>query len=95
MKETFPKYPENVAIYAVGLDPLESPLELEQFRKEQGLQFPVAVPTSRMIADFRVLVQSTKVGIDGSGRIIYRDGYGKGGEDGFAEVIRNLSETAG
>ncbi len=95
MKATFPEYPDNVALYAVGVDPFESLSELEEYRSEQGFPFPVAVPEGRMLVDLRVVQQSTKVAIDASGRIIYRDGYGRDGGDGFREVFLELSESAG
>lgn len=40
----------------------------------------VAVPIGQMLADFKVRSQSTKIAIDKSGIIVYRDGYGKGDE---------------
>ena len=48
-----------------------------------------------MLRDMKVLVQSTKIAIDAQGVIVYRDGYGRGGEDVWRQVFKDLAATAG
>ena len=68
-----------MAFYAVGVDPTEDLGMLESFRRNENHPWPVAEPVGSMIADFRVLKQSTKVVFDKNGVIIYRDGFGCAG----------------
>ena len=68
-----------MAFYAVGVDPTEDLGVLESFRQDQNHPWPVALPMGSMIADFRVLKQSTKVVFDKNGVIIYRYAFGRGG----------------
>ena len=47
----------------------------------------------KTIADLRVLKQSTKVAIDGTGVISYRAGFGSGDVDEWAKVFSDLADT--
>jgi hypothetical protein len=76
------------------VDPLESLEELEAYRVQQGHPWPVAFPASSLIVDLRITVQSTKVAIDHNGVITYRDGYGRGDEEVWRQVMEALVEKA-
>ena len=72
LKEIYPDYSEAVAFYVVGTDPTESLGRLEKYRKEEGYPWPVAEPVGRMLADFRILRQSTKIAFDSRGHHLSR-----------------------
>ena len=78
----------------MGVDPLESLAELESYRLRQGHTWPVALAESSLVADLRITTQSTKVAIDHHGVITYRDGYGKGDEEVWRQVMSDLAEGA-
>ena len=80
-----------MAFYAVGTDPSETLEDLEQQRQREGFPWPVAEPQGSMLRDFEVLVQSTKVAIDSQGVIIYRDGFGEGGDDDWRKAFQDLA----
>ncbi len=91
MKDIYPEYADNVALYAVGTDPSESLARLEAYREDQGYPWPVAEVDRSVISDFRVVIPSTKVAFDGDGIIVYRDGYSGGNEGRWIEVFEQLS----
>ncbi len=91
LKGVWPEFADQVDFYAVGVDPTETMDRLDSYRESQGYPWPVALPSPRMLSDFRVLQQSTKVAIDSDGIITYRDGYGRGNEATWREVFIELA----
>ena len=75
----------------MGFDPTETLTELEAYRDRNNFVYQAAVPASRVVPDFRVTVQSTKVAMDGSGIIVYRGGKGSGGEAAWRKVFADLA----
>ncbi len=71
-----------------GLDKLTSN------QNQEGYPGQVAEPSRSMLEDFRVLKQSTKVGIDESWAIVYRAGFGDVGADGWQGVFEDLASGA-
>ena len=80
-----------MAFYAIGVDPSETIDDLEQQRQREGFPWPVADPQGSMLRDMGVVQQSTKVGIDSRGVIIYRDGFGQGDEDTWRKAFQELA----
>lgn len=91
MKEIWPDYVEEVPFYAVNVDPTANFDEIESYRQQQGYPWPMAQPGDGMLSSFHVTRQSTKVAIDSNGFIIYRDGYGRGTDDKWHQVFRELA----
>ena len=94
MKEVYPEYADEVAFYGIGADPSESIEELEAYSVSQGYTWPMAVPESDMLRDLKILVQSSKVAIDGDGVIVYRDGYAQGSDETWRSVFEELAGRA-
>ena len=94
LKDVWPEFADQVAFYAIGVDPTESLDQLDSYREKQGYPWPIAAPGHRMLSDFRVLNQSTKVAIDCGGIITYRDGYGRGDETRWRQVFAELAGSA-
>jgi len=68
--------------------------KLEAYREREGHPWLVAEPAGTMLKDLKVLVQSTKIAVDPQGVIIYRDGYGQGGEETWRRVFQDLAASA-
>ena len=90
MMDIYPEFADQVALYAVGQDPTETLDDLERTRNERGYTWPVAKPIDKMLADLRVLQESTKIAFDGDGVVVYRK---RGGGD-VAEWPRVFAELA-
>ena len=95
LKNIYPEFSQEVAFYAVAADPFEDVAALEKQRQREGYPWLVAEPVDAMLREMEVLVQSTKIAIDSRGVIIYRDGYGQGGEDVWRQAFQKLAATAG
>ena len=95
LKDIYPEFSQEVVFYGVAADPFEGVAVLEDQRQREGYPWLVAEPVDAMLRDMEVLVQSTKIAIDSRGLIVYRDGYGQGGEDVWRQTFRNLAKTAG
>ena len=72
----------------------ESTSTLEKDRQQEGYPWVVSEPVGNMLREMKVLVQSTKVGIDSRGVIVYRAGYGQGREDDWRQVFQDLADSA-
>ena len=94
MKDIYPEFADDFAFYAVASYPSEKLDKLEAYREREGHPWLVAEPTGTMLRDLNVLVQSTKIAIDSQGVIIYRDGYGQGGEETWRQVFQELAASA-
>lgn len=95
LKTIYPEFSQEVDFYGVAADPTEGVAALDEQRQKEGYQWLVADPVGSMLRDMEVLVQSTKIAIDSNGVIIYRDGYGRGGEDVWRRTFQKLAATAG
>ena len=93
MMDIYPEFADQVVFYAVGQDPTETLDDLERTRKERGYTWPVAEPVGKMLADLRVLQESTKIAFDDDGVIVYRK---RGGGDiaAWPGVFRKLADAA-
>ena len=80
-----------MGLYVVGSNFSETLDRLVSNQDREGYPGEVAEPSRNMLEDFRVLKQSTKVGIDGSWAIVYRAGFGDVGADGWAGVFEDLA----
>jgi hypothetical protein len=93
MVDVYPEFKDTVEFYAVGADPTES---LNDLLIDQGRYlYPgiVSMPVGRMLRDLEVFSQSTKIGIDANGVIVYRAGYGRGGPAEWREVFQKLTAS--
>ena len=88
-----PKYTKEIAVYIVSQDPTESIELLEKDRQKQGYPWPVAEIVGSGLRDLNVFLQSTKIAIDGSGVITYRDGFGKGNLDKWQKALEDLANS--
>ena len=86
-----PKYTKDIAFYIVGHGPTQTVELLEMDRQKQGYPWPVAELTGTGIRDLEVLLQSTKIAIDSSGVITYRDGFGQGDLDKWQNAMEALA----
>ena len=65
--------------------------QLESFVAEQDYDVIVGIADSQILNLLDVKIQSTKIAIDSEGKVIYREGYGKGDKDEFRDVFSKLS----
>ena len=77
--------------YGVGFDPSETIDELESYRISNNFVYQAAVGVDRIIPNFNVRAQSTKVAMDGSGIITYRAGKGGGSDADWRKVFADLA----
>ncbi len=93
LKSIYPQYADAVAFYAVGVHPgvVEDLATLEQYRREREHPWPVATASRQVMADLNVTIQSTKIALDSTGNIIYREGMGQGDDATWHRVFQELS----
>ncbi len=75
----------------MGFDPTETLDELEAYRQRNEFVYQTAVPASRVVPDFGITVQSSKVAMNGGGIIVYRAGKGGGNEATWRQVFADLA----
>ncbi len=82
-----------MAFYAIGTDPFEPLNKLVQYKEAQGYIWPVSMAPAGMLPDYNIIVQSTKVAIDGEGIITFREGYGVKSSDIWRQLFQRLSKS--
>ena len=94
MKSVYPEYADQVNFYAVAVSSsFDSLNRLESNREKNGYPWPVAIAVNerQALTDLNIAKQSTKIAFDSSGVIAYRDGFGGGGTDVWAQVFMELA----
>lgn len=75
----------------ISYDALSSESELQRYSNNRGLSFPIAPYQRSIVADgFRITSQSSAVGIDASGVIRLRKGYGAQNSSQWQEWVDTL-----
>ena len=85
----YPAFEDRINFYAVGFNESLDVLSEAQARSDHPGE--VATPSAKMISDFNVARQSTKVAIDGNGIIVYRAGYRQGDPSEWEGVFKELT----
>ena len=89
LSTVYPAFEDSVDFYAVGFNESLDVLKADQDRS--GYPGEVASPGGKMISDFNVTRQSTKVAIDANGVIVYRAGIGQGDPSEWERVFKELA----
>ena len=94
MREIYPESADRVSFYAVSYSLNQS---LEDVNDPPWINaswpWPVAEPVGTLIKDLRIVISSTKIGIDSRGVIIYRGGFGEGTVETWRKVLQKLAAT--
>ena len=86
-----PQYADWVDFYVVAFN--ESAGTLEEYIADQGYtHMTAAEPVGTMLADLRIVSQSSMVAVDGAGVITFRKGYGGRAVDFHAELERMTAQ---
>ena len=93
LSSIYPEFADRVEFYGIGIDPSETPDELEDLKAREGYVYDIAFPVGKAIADLRILKQSSKIAIAGDGVIAYRAGFGGGDMDEWAQILSGLADT--
>ena len=75
--------------------PAETLEILEQDRQNNGYPWPVAELTGSGLKDFKVVNQSTKIALNTSGVITYREGFRGGDLNKWRDVFASLAASRG
>ena len=94
LTKIYPQFADRVDFYAISVDPTETADILEEDKKRGAYPWPVATTNRQLLADLRIVQQSTKVAFDSRGVIVYRAGYGKGDEETWKRVLEDLAASA-
>ena len=86
----YPDYGDRVTFLALSY---AANLELghdERVWKQENWPWLIGEPMGTMARDYRITISSTKIAFDSRGVIIYRAGFGEGGDDKFRQVFKQL-----
>lgn len=83
---------DDVLVLGISTDPGDSVSQIQNHARNRGITFPMA-PNDRSIVvnSYRVSSQSSAVGIDASGVIRLRKGYGLQGASDWREWFEELA----
>ena len=76
LNSTYQKYQGKIEVVVVGFDPTETSEQIKQYRQSRGYTWAFAEYNKDALLHFKIITQSTKLGLDAKGNQIFRDGYG-------------------
>ena len=76
LNSTFQKYQGKIEVVVIGFDPTETSEQIKQYRQSRGYTWAFAEYNKDALLHFKIITQSTKIGLDAKGNQIFRDGYG-------------------
>ena len=83
---------DDVLVVGISTDPGDSVSQIQRSANNRGITFPMAPNDRSIVVDsYRVSAQSSAVGIDASGVIRLRKGYGLQGANDWREWFDTLS----
>lgn len=75
----------------MSYDLAENPEAIGAFFTDNGYPWPAFLGNSQVLADYKVLVQDTKLAIDRRGVIVFRRGYGIISPQEWERLFQDLS----
>ena len=90
MKTIQPKFEDKVVFLAVDIGYNANFEDVLAFAEERNYPWPVGQANIKMLTEFDVNVQSTKIAIDADGLIVYRAGYGQGTSEEWMRVFDTM-----
>ena len=90
LKNIYPDYAGRVTFLALSYSPTFDLDHGEEVWEQENWPWLIGEPMGTMARDYRVVVSSTKIAFDSRGVIIYRAGFGEGGDDEFRQVFNKL-----
>ena len=83
----------SVTVIAINVSPTNTAEHLKTFQENLQLPFNIAEFNNDLINKLKITEQSTKIGIDKFGNIIYRDGFGQGNSKKWIELFEKLDSS--
>ncbi len=90
MKEIDQDVGGNSTFIAIDIRYNSSLTELTNFSESQKYKWKVGKPKGNMLKDLGITIQSTKIAIDRTGTIVYREGYGRGTPEKWFSIIKDI-----
>jgi len=92
LNSTYQKYQGKIEVVVVGFDPTETSEQISQYRQSRGYMWAFAEYNKDALLHFKIITQSTKIGLDAKGNEVFRDGYGVlSGSDWAARLDKLLA----
>ena len=92
LNSTYQKYQGKIEVVVVGFDPTETSEQIRQYRQGRGYTWAFAEYNKDALLHFKIITQSTKIGLDAKGNEVFRDGYGVlSGSDWAARLDKLLA----
>ena len=83
----------SVTVIAVNINPMVSNDHLKTFKKNLELTYNIAEFNSDLMTQLNITERSTKIAVDTSGNIIYRDSFGRGNYTQWVELFEKLDTS--
>ena len=93
MKEIQPKFASKVRFVSVDIG-YSDPKDIQALAESRGYPWSTGLADRKMLEEFNVRVQSTKIAIDSNGVITYRAGYGQGTIAEWTSVFEKLEQVS-
>ena len=91
LKDIYKPYAGRVAFLGIDVDPSESADLIRSYATRQGYAWEMAPWEARIVGDYRVTTQATKIVIDEKGTIVFRAGYGVESPETWKQVLEDAA----
>jgi thiol-disulfide isomerase/thioredoxin len=90
LKTVYPEYEDEITLIGVGFGSGQTIGVLEEYRQQNGIPWAMAEGGLPMLVDYEVRTQSTKVGMDARGVILFRKGYSANSADDWRGYFQSI-----
>ena len=91
LKDIAPSYQGKLRLVLIAIDPSEPPRDLKSWQESNGYPGTLVLANEKLLDAYKVLIRSTKIGIDHNGAIVFRAGYGEVPKGSWEATVQFLT----
>ena len=86
-------YGDEIYVVILGVNPTPDWSRINNFAAETNHEGSALAATKETLETYGILSQSTKIGLDGAGAEVFRQGYGGMNEADWTELLDKLTSS--
>lgn len=90
LDEVYREEAVRVNVLIVGFDPTETPEQIRAYKESRNYIWPFVEYNKDAIIKYKVVTQSTKIGISKEGEVVFSEGFGALTKDDWKDLFQRL-----
>ena len=91
LNQTYGGFEDSVEVLVVGFDPTESLEKIKGYKEARNYMWLFAGYNEVAITRFQIVTQSSKVGLDADGEVVFSEGFGVVSNEGWLGLLQKLA----